>query len=205
MLQQMTDLRKLHVYLAKRAYRHIGSTNTLDYYTYQQVFPRYALWPRLAELSISGLAIGGRDLLYLLMGKAKVMDLSLSSIELLDGTWEEVVECLSYRRMTELSLRGSLKHHGGQVFVPDAKWDVVSDLATLRKIEDFVVYGGRHPCLAPDEDPEIANWWYLDMLSDEDFKLWKAFTLQEGREMPMLRRRANVEPPQDLKDPAVTP
>ena len=170
MLQQMTGLKSLNLKLSKFMYRNPNRTDTSDYYTYQQVFPRLALWPKLTELSITGLAIGGWDLTFLLGERAKVKDLTLRCIELIDGTWEGVFAGLCHSRITELSLSGNFKHQGGQIFQPDEIRSHVSDSAALEEIVDYVTYGGRHPCLAPDADPESDFWWYLDMMPDEEFE-----------------------------------
>lgn len=199
MLQQMTGLKKLTLDLSKEMYKPSGPTR--EFYTYQQVFPTIAMWPRITELSIKGLAIGRLDLYCLVGVRAKVTDLTLHCIELLDGTWEGVIEALSHnRRLTELFLRGYFKHRGGQTFPQDKRTGWHPDQQTLRALEEYVMYGGRHPCLAPDDDPDSAFWWYLDLLSDNEFKELKTFALESGLEIPKIKRPANVQASQKLHD-----
>ena len=198
MLQQMTGLKSLTLILSKCiCLRDPGRANTsdLEYYTYQQVFPTLALWPKLTKLSITELAIGGRDLMFLLGVQAKVKDLTLRYIKLLDGTWEGVFAGLCHSRMTRLSLFVSI-NWGEQTLNPHGKRSLVD----LREIEDYVVHGGRHPCLAPDADPKSAVRWYLDMMPDEEFKRREATALQADMKMSMSKRPASVEAPRDLRD-----
>ena len=191
MLEQMTGLKKLQLNLAKEMYEPFGSTR--EYYTFQQVFPTFAFWPRLTELSIKGLAIGYFDLLFLIFGRANVTDLSLQCIELLDGTWEGVIEALSHDRyLTGLWLVGCFKHRGGQTFA-----------APRFGAANYIMYGGRHPCLAADDDPDSSIWWYLDMLSDDEFSGFKTWALQSGLEIPKVKRPANLQASQKLDDSAM--
>lgn len=200
MLEQMRGLKTLELNLSKDVDRHPSRANTTEHYTYQQVFPTLALWPRLTKLSLMGIAIGGHDLLCLVGARAKVTDLTLYCIELLDGTWEGLIEGLSHiSRMTELFMIGSFKHRGGQIFAPHKTISGKSDSQTLRAIEYYVMFGSRHPCLAPDDDSESAHWWYLDMSSDDHLKLLKTLSF----EMPTVKRPADVEVSQKLHDSTV--
>lgn len=121
----MTGLKKLELHLSGDEDRHHNRTNI-------------ASWPRLTKLSITVLAIGGYDLIILVMARAKVTDLTLNCIKLLDGTWEGVIEGLCHiRGVTELHLVNYFKHRGGQMFAPHETISGHSDPQLLRAVEDL--------------------------------------------------------------------
>ena len=79
-----------------------------------------------------GLAIGGSHLIILVMARAKVTDLTLNCIKLLDGTWEGVIEGLCHiRGVTKLHLVNYFKHRGGEMFAPHETISGHSDPRTL--------------------------------------------------------------------------
>lgn len=167
-LQQMFGLKKLELHLSRYVDWHPTYPKPVEYYTYQQVFPKIALWPKLTQLSITGLAIGAYDLIALVLGRTRVTDLSLHGIELMHGTWEGLVEWLRLSRVTELCLLGDFKHRGGQIFAPHENISGYSHLATLRACEYYAMYGGRHPCLTPESDPDTTLRWYLDLMPEKE-------------------------------------
>ena len=148
MLQQMIGLKKLKLQL-----------KTEPCYTYKQVFPALALWPKLTQLWITGLMIGSYDLIRLINGRANVTDLTLDSIELVDGTWEGVFEGLCHMRLDDVRLISNFKHRGGQLFAPkDIESPIgfqLSDREFLKAVENYVICGGRHPCQPPESNPKL--------------------------------------------------
>ena len=167
LLAQTRGLRRLSLELMPDAYPlHVSNK-----YRYDEIFPLTGGWPKLTELSLSGVAIGGWDLLKLILGRARLEQLRLSDIDLLDGTWEGVIEGMRrVSRLTEVKLYHRLTHCGGTGFGPcDPKrndWRFRWNF--LHKVESYVVYGGRHPCLSPDCDTDTAIWWYFDMMPEKD-------------------------------------
>ena len=118
-LEQARGLRRLSLHLAIYADGPLPAEGADEYYRYAEGFPAMGVWRNLAELSISGLAIGGRNLMKLLLGRARLRRLILSPIDLLDGTWEGVVEGMApLPRLTELNMSCNLKHCGGAIFRP---------------------------------------------------------------------------------------
>ena len=192
MLQQMMGLKKLKLYL-----------NTEHCYTYKQVFPALAVWPKLTQLWITGLIIGGHDLIRLINGRANVTDLNLNSIELLDGTWEGVFEGICHMRLDDVRLISNLKHRGGQLFAPDKKESYLGfqacDTEVLKAVENYVICGGRHPCLTPESNPETAYWWYLDLLPERELENLKLFARRTDVDIDVyFRNRLSSAPAQSL-------
>lgn len=192
MLQQMIGLKKLKLHL-----------NTEHCYTYKQVFPALALWPKLTQLWITGLMIGGYDLIRLIHDRANVTDLTLDSIELLDGTWEGVFEGLSHMRLDEVRLISDFKHRGGQLFAPDKKERYTRfqrcDTEVLKAVENYVICGGRHPCLTPESDPKTAYRWYLDLMPEKALENLKVFARRNDMDIDVFfRNRPSSAPAQSL-------
>ena len=92
----------------------------------------------------------------------QLKDLFIQFIALSQGTWESVFEAL--RRsgtLKDFGLGGDpeiLSHRGGLNFHDDYHYDEVAD-----SIEQYVISGGRHPCLEP-EQPDSQSELYLDDL-----------------------------------------
>ena len=147
-------------------------------YHYDKVFPAFGSWPQMKELSLSGFAIGGWNLLMLVLGRARLRRLDLSNIDLLDGTWEGVIEGLRRRPgAIELNLQPTFTHCGGAVFRPDPApcLRYLTQGWFLRRMESYVVRGGRHPCLTPDDDPNTALRWLQDLMPGDQLEKMKVF------------------------------
>lgn len=198
MLQQMIGLKKLELQLLHLDMDHC--------YTYEQVFPTVGRWPKLTQLSITGLLIGGWDLIRLIRGRAIVTDLMLQSIELLDGTWEGVFEGLCHMRLDDVGLNGNFKHRGGQVFAPVQIEGSIGfqfsdgpfcDKKVLKAVENYVICGGRNPCLPPESNPETAHWWYFDLMPEKEIENMKIFARQTDLDIDaILRKRPSLAPAQ---------
>ncbi len=170
LLTQTRGLEQLSIRLSKDICERYVPTG-VNNYCFNEIFPAIGVWPRLTELSLSGLAIGGWDLVMLISGRARLRRLELNDIDLLDGTWEGVVEgmrCLL--RLTELKMKSIFKHCGSVVFWPRRPRDEHTDWELLCEIEFYVVHGGRHPCLTPESDAETAWDWYLDMIPEKEIE-----------------------------------
>ena len=175
LLAQMRGLRRLSLRLVRTLAHPLGR-----YYRYDEIFPVNGVWPELTELSLSGLAIGGWDLMMLTLSRARIRKLELSRIDLLDSRWEAVIEGMHrWEQLTELHMSCTFKHCGGAIFAPDSR-GLRTDWAFLLFVERYVIYGGRHPSLTPEQDPEIARRWYLDMLP-QDFIDQTKFAMHEIR------------------------
>ena len=153
-------------------------------YRYEEVFPTSCSWPALKELSLYGLEIGGWELLRLVLRQARLRRLELGNIELLDGTWEGVIEGL--RRLpgvSELHMSIKLTHRRGTVFRPDGPFPFMKSFiqrGLLRRIESYVVRGGRHPCLTPESDPDTALRWLRDLIPGNQLEKMKLCARGQG-------------------------
>ena len=153
-------------------------------YCYKEVFPTLGSWPALKELSLFGLEIGGWELLILVLRQVRLRRLELGDIELLDGTWEGVIEGL--RRLpgvSELHMSIKLTHRRGTVFSPDGPFPFMKGFiqrGLLRRIESYIVCGGRHPCLTPESDPDTALRWLRDLMPEDQLEKMKLCAREQG-------------------------
>ena len=169
LLRQTNGLRRLFLHFSGN-----GSPQLSPIYRYDQIFPAFSLWPALMELSLSGFAIGGWDIMKPVLGHRRLRRLQLSEIDLLDGTWEGVIDCLHrLSRVTELNMNMNLTHCGGVIFRPSGGNDNGTDSDFLRRIENYVRNGGRHPCLTLDCHTHTTLWCYQDLTPEKDFEKMK--------------------------------
>jgi len=160
MLHRMKHLKRLDLGLSID-----GLPNSDTCNTYEQVFPREGRWPQLLDLELAGLAIGGYQLVHMLSRRfPQLQNLCLSDIELVDGTWDGVIEGMRHTlHLQSLSLGdelGLLKQRSGDPFKTD-------HLNMLHELEDYVVSGGRHPCLSTDVPAEEASRFWSDICPPE--------------------------------------
>lgn len=167
LLAQTRGLRRLSLHFYKDL---APSREVREHHRYDEIFPTFGFWPEMTDLSLTGLAIGGWDLMMLVNVRARLRRLELSEIDLLDGTWEGAIEGMRRRPLlTELRMYSDFTHRGGAILRPRAPRGVSTDQGFLIHIEQYVVNGGRHPCLAPECDSDIAFRWYMDMMPERDF------------------------------------
>lgn len=131
-----------------------------SFLSYNQVFPCDGYWPHLTHLEILQLRTGGHELVSLLAKKLpKLKWLDLFSVELVNGSWEGVIEGM--RHMTKfnyLSLGegnvNDLRHHNGEFFMSPRSDSNYTHARFIKDLENYVITGGRHPYLSPDVAPE---------------------------------------------------
>lgn len=118
----------------------------------EEVLPSTGKWMLLTFLSLNGMSTSAMNLRQLLtVGTPKLKVLTLGNIGLLQGRWEGVVEAMKQSmHLSVWFVLDSLTHLGGQKFITgdgvhksDSKWIFI--------LGNYVVNGGRHPCLLPDE------------------------------------------------------
>ena len=178
LLAQTYGLRRLSLHFVREDFQ-----RPLHKYHYDEIFPAFCPWPELTELSLSGLAIGGWDLFLLILGRARLRQLELENMDLLSGTWEGVIEGIRRRPGTTwLTMNGKFEHCGGARFRPCGPGSTHTDSKLLRNIEDYVVHGGRHPCLTPQCDSRTAIRWFQDLTSEEELEKLKVFARQNGHQ-----------------------
>lgn len=149
MLSSMTRLRALDLVLTHNSF-----------YEYDQVFPKDTIWTQLETFRIFGLCSKATDLVDLLTFQMpKLQRLILCHLYISDGTWEGVVECL--KQYSKLS---TFKTNPRKIYQKDGtafgcqhhlNWEV--------EISHYVVLGGRHPCLMPDQPDSAAEDFAKDL------------------------------------------
>ncbi len=136
-------------------------------FKYRQVFPTGGTqWIKLNELHIHALAISAKDLFHLLTVKMpNLRELSLTDVKLLEGRWEGVIEFLK----TSMHLLSfpvedwwQMRHLDGRSLL-GRNGDGVESSVFRAEIETYVVKGGRHPCLRPDEDASASTKYFSDL------------------------------------------
>ena len=131
-------------------------------YSCEDIFPPQGRWSHLTSLHLDNFASSATDFLTLLTrAMPNLKDLHLSTIELLSGTWEGVLECMM--QLMHLSLLliypdTEFLHCGGDKFL-DEQESFIRD-----EIENYVVYGGRHPCLRPNQSKSAAKEYVTEEL-----------------------------------------
>ena len=180
LLRQMYGLERLSLRFSRDHFQDA----LVPKYHYDEIFPAFGLGPAVKELSLFGVAIGGWDLLTRVLGQARPARLELGQIDLLDGTWEGVIEGLrQWSGVTEMNMCLTFTHRGGAVFRPDGPSSdrkSMTQQSFLRRIESYVVRGGRHPCLTPDCDPMTTVWWLQDLVPGERLEKMKLFAREQG-------------------------
>ena len=172
LLEQLTNLRYLKLILisAERInrVRRLKRTPLSDTcYSYSQIFPRHGKWERLESLHVSGLAIDGLDMVFLLLHQMPhLKNLWLHRIDLLQGRWSGVVEALRFRAILRpwelLSLQGSFRHED------DIWWPCTPDIVEeepllLGEFMEYAKEGGRHPCLPLDVDDRLSLCYFQEL------------------------------------------
>lgn len=179
LLEQMTSLKYLELLLASakrlERVRRLKSPLLDDAcLTYPQVFPQQGKWPHLKMFYIRGLAIDGLDLLLLLsLQMPQLKRLWLDRIDLLETTWESMVEALrSLERPWELfSLQGSFRHKTREWW-PCAPDQYDQEWFALRGHADYIEDGGRHPSLPIGcHDSESKAYLYEMLFNDREDRL----------------------------------
>ncbi|KAL9003728.1 MAG: hypothetical protein Q9188_003415 [Gyalolechia gomerana] len=134
-------------------------------FTYGDVFPSAGGWPYLTQLHLTGLAITGLDLYYLLDVQIGPLErLWLCHIDLLEGTWEGAIELLKWKAPSYLLDLQGIYHHAGGQWWPCRPANEQEGTATLGEYHDYIMGGGRHPSLPVDCDSSSSKWYAYDLL-----------------------------------------
>ena len=160
MLSSMTRLKALDLFLP-----HHSS------YEYDQVFSEDTIWTQLETFRISNLGSKATDLVDLLTFQmSKLQDLKIVLINLSDGIWEGVIECLKqYSKLSKFQTK-QLCHSDGYAFDyqrhdHDDEHQAYHERQTSweKEISHYVVHGGRHPCLMPGQPDSAAEDFAKDL------------------------------------------
>ena len=116
------------------------------YYMYQQVYLPAKTYPALTEVTLHNIASSADNLLcFLLIQMPNLKHVQLGPTQLTEGSWKSVIECLrQYNRFSSFQYSGE-----GIIIGCDS-----------RDVEEYILHGGRHPCLL-DEQPTYAAEAYM--------------------------------------------
>lgn len=149
-----------------------------EYYTQSEIFPmKYVLWPNLKTLAIVNIATDATHWMTLLHFQLpKLRSLEIGGIELAEGSWEEVIECMSDHlnlssvKIGSFGMSLSLPDQrvlwtcGVKRVMPEGRYQTPKTNKEhrkfLRDIESYILRGGRHPCLnleQPDDAFHIGS------------------------------------------------
>ncbi len=120
-----------------------------DVFRLEQVFPVEVHWTNLTSFRLCAVVTSAKDLVQLLtirMPKLQVLHLKQVDIAHTEGKWESAIECM--KRSMHL-----------RIFSLDCPWSIIREIG-YKDVEQYVLHGGRHPCLRPDE-PDEASQKYL--------------------------------------------
>ncbi|CAF9936139.1 MAG: hypothetical protein ALECFALPRED_006711 [Alectoria fallacina] len=173
LLEQMTGLNSLSLILltAERVkkQRRLSLTPLHDAcFNLSQVFSHHGKWQHLEHLYLAGLAMHGLDMFFLLFHQMpRLLRLWLNRIDLLEGSWDGVVEILRCRGACMpwelLSLQGSFRHNG------DHWWpctpDYGEELLALRSYSIYAQEGGHHPSLPAESEDSLSFNYFNDMIN----------------------------------------
>ena len=144
-----------------------GEPPTLQ--SYEQVFPQHSEWIYLKFFELGRISVTAKNLQQLLsVQMPNLQMLDVSAMSLVDGTWVEMIEWMS--RSLDLSFFAVndnswlLNQDGSNFLDPTIKREGMSASTFVGNVMEYVVYGGRHPCLCKDQ-PDSASLEYLSRLS----------------------------------------
>ena len=130
-----------------------NTINDLILYNHDQVFPKVTMWNNLGTLGLFNFSSSATDLLRLLLIQMpRLKSLDLGPTQLVEGCWESVIECLRQcHQFTALEIESDcLLYHRGEEFL----------LCDNADITEYIMHGGRHPCLSEDQ-PTSASEAYM--------------------------------------------
>ena len=137
-------------------------------FQYNLIFPKSGIWERLTTFSIDFLAVHLHELIELLFLKMpNLRRLHLDYIDLLEGTWQAMIELFKYGLCSlehvQIHELTHLDHLERSDFL--VAWELQDRLVDL---ENYILKGRdnlnlRHPCLRP-EDPIQKSLAYLTEL-----------------------------------------
>lgn len=155
-----------------------------EWLTYECIFPKTGVWPHLTTLAVENMKIRDEDLVHLLFARMPgLQHLRIKNMNLLQGTWESVIEVLKFRRLRSLDMKSSYYLYDDLAFGEDASIRqnylvVIRDVAQrsgegcFESLERYIVHGLhdltlRHPSLE-DSVPTQDSLDYLWHIFDED-------------------------------------
>lgn len=154
LLDTMDRLRSLRLRLSHVS----GRDPTL--YTHEQIFPASKVWSQLTTLKLKSMSTTASDLLHLLVFQMpELRHLKLGGIKLIEGTWHSVIEGLKQSNRISsfgIAYNTTLVHHSGKMFMSYRS-------IFLRRVGEYLIHGGHHPCLPPNQSSHVAQNYMMDI------------------------------------------
>ena len=125
-------------------------------YNIEDVLPKDTVWPCLKRVSLIDLSATATGLIHCLLRQMpNLCMLEIGGINLLEGTWESFFEAIAQSKHFLFLLfewDTYLYHDDGSDF-----WDWAEKDTLYDDLQDYIVFGGRHPCLSDDQPDEAAT------------------------------------------------
>lgn len=129
------------------------------YYNFSQVFPPITNWrlPRLTSFTLCGLRSSFRDIVGLFfLSFPQLKSLQLGVLGLTDGRWEYIIEGLRHHIvLEECYIGGELANPNLDPFFAPKYGRGYDDFE--KDLSEYVVHGGRHPCLPVDWSDDASS------------------------------------------------
>lgn len=181
LLANMPKLKQLDLDLS-----HADFGDVRRFCLYEQVFPTDMVWTNLTQLTFWNISFRAMEFITLIFNQQRLRRLGIVDMNLLDGTWEGIIEALHHKLLIWMSFGGNLTFQGNPALgIPT---DPIDHLQrdSFKKIQKYVVHGGRHPYLSPDLPPESAIGWYVALLPGERLEKIKLAARQVGLDINRL-------------------
>ena len=145
---------------------------------FDNVFRRPCQYPHLREVSLVGMELDALTLEVFLAECCKqIKSLEMREISLLNGCWEGVIQglrCIQatrkvYLNRCYLGSGGTLSHRDGRIFAVKSYLSSGQHEGEIEAddINDYILYGGKHPCLSQgDLEGQEWEWWYEGLPKD---------------------------------------
>ena len=188
LLSRICNLEKLEIFLTQEDFDPFDQQYSLgplgSWLTYEYIFPKTGVWPHLRTLAVGDMRIRDEELIHLLFARMpSLQHLKMKNMDLLQGTWESVIEVLKFRRLSSLDMKSTYYLYDDLTFDDDLstrqnflgvlRYEAQrSGKGCFESLERYIVHGLRdltlrHPGL--DESlPTQDSMEYLWRMCDED-------------------------------------
>ena len=150
LLGSMADLKTLDLSLG------VSPGDSYEYLDLEQIFPAKVAWPCLTSFRVSSVSTPAKKFVQLLtVSMPKLQSFILYRVDLTEGKWEYVTECMK----RSMHLQHFSDPWGCLRFLRDPSTYTHAQVRGIstRDVEQYVLRGGRHPCLLPEESDEASE------------------------------------------------
>ena len=215
LLSRICNLEKLELCLTQEDFdpfdQHYSLGPLGSWLTYEYIFPETGVWPHLRTLAVGDMRIRDKELVHLLFARMPgLQHLKIKNMDLLQGTWESVIEVLKFRRLSSLDMKSTYYLYDDltfddefgtrQNYLDALQYEAKrSGQACLESLERYIVHGLhdltlRHPGLdesQPTQDSMEYQWRIFNKdIYDEDSAIRYIKSVDFARLKEMLPRPA---------------